>query len=200
MRRFMIAFSLIYATAAFGQIDQVDSLAQDFVGDSTPGLGVLVLQRGEVVHMAGYGFANIDAQTPITAATIFDLASVSKEMTALAARAQIEDGLYSEATPISRFLPVMAEIDSPRPITVGDLIHHLSGLTDYLSWDDYDSATPNSSVLDWLARQDLDHPPGTHFAYSNSGYLTLGSLVAVADGADDLAAVLRARIWDGAGM
>ncbi len=175
-------------------------LVNQVVGDTTPGLGVLVTKGGEVLLLGGYGFADTGDETPVTPQSIFDLASVSKEMTALAARMQIEDGLYSEDTPIAEILPVLAGIDSPRPITVGDLIHHMSGLTDYLSWDDYGNDTPNAAVLDWLADQPLDHDPGETFDYSNTGYLTLGALVAAADGADDLAQVLHARIWGPLGM
>ncbi len=178
----------------------IDAIAEAFVGDTTPGLGVVVLKQGKVLHIAGYGFADIDEETPVTPDSIFDLASVSKQMTALAARMQIEEGLYEEGTPVADLLPAFAAIDSPRPITVGDLIHHLSGLTDYLSWDDYGADTTNNDVVAWLAEQPLDHDPGTRFDYSNSGYLTLGSVVAAADEAGSLHDVLQSRVWDVAGM
>jgi CubicO group peptidase (beta-lactamase class C family) len=188
------------AQAADPTLPAIDALADAFIGDTTPGLGVLVTRQGEPLHIAGYGLADLEAETPVTPDSIFDLASVSKQMTALAARMQIEEGLYDQDTPIADLLPDLAEIDSPRPLTVGDLVHHLSGLTDYLSWEEYGAETDNAEVLAWLAEQDLDHDPGQQYDYSNSGYLTLGSLVAAADGADDLAAVLQTRIWDASGM
>lgn len=203
----LLAPALIAATPAFVEpafaeptLPVIDTIAEDFIGDTTPGLGVLVLQKGKVLHIAGYGFADIEDETPVTPDSIFDLASVSKQMTALAARMQIEAGLYDEETPVADLLPAFADIDSPRPITVGDLIHHLSGLTDYLSWEDYATDSTNDDVVAWLAEQPLDHDPGTKFDYSNSGYLTLGSVVAAADGADALHEVLQTRVWDVAGM
>jgi CubicO group peptidase (beta-lactamase class C family) len=195
-----VALCLAAPALAEPHLPAIDAIAEAFVGDTTPGLGVVVLREGKVLHIAGYGFANIDDETPITADSIFDLASVSKQMTALAARMQIEEGLYDEDTPVSDLLPAFADIDSPRPITVGDLIHHLSGLTDYLSWEDYGSDTTNDDVVAWLTEQPLDHDPGTEFDYSNSGYLTLGSVVAAADEADALHDVLQTRVWDVAGM
>ncbi|NBO21252.1 MAG: class A beta-lactamase-related serine hydrolase [Rhodobacteraceae bacterium] len=156
-----------------------------------------------MVHMQGYGLADIASKRPVTPDSIFDLASLSKEMTAFAARLQMEDGLYTPDTPVARLLPVFAGADWPRPLVVADLVHHISGLTDYLSGDDdldYGPRTPNDQVLAWLADQPLDRAPGTAFDYSNSGYLTLGSLVAAADDEDDLAAVLQARIWGPLGM
>lgn len=188
------------AIAADPTLPAIDTLADAFIGDTTPGLGVLVTRQGQPLHIAGYGFADLDDETPITPDSIFDLASVSKQMTALAARMQIEEGLYDEDTPIADLLPEIDGIDSPRPLTVGDLVHHLSGLTDYLSWEDYGPDTDNAEVLAWLAEQDLDHDPGQQYDYSNSGYLALGSLVAAADEADDLSTVLQSRIWDASGM
>jgi CubicO group peptidase (beta-lactamase class C family) len=188
------------AVLAQPQIASIDDLAQSFIGDTTPGLGVLVTRGGEVVHIAGYGAADIESETPITPQSIFDLASVSKEMTALAARMQIEQGLYTEETPITDILPDLAAIDSPRPLVVADLLFHMSGLPDYLEWEDYGSETTNAEVLEWLAEQELDHDPGERFEYSNTGYLVLGAVVAAAEDADDLAGVLQARVWGPLGM
>lgn len=197
----LVLTTLTYpAQAADPALPAIDALAEDFIGDTTPGLGVLVTRQGETLHIGGYGLADIDDETPVTPDTIFDLASVSKQMTALAARMQIEEGLYDEDTPIADLLPEFADIDSSRPLTVGDLVHHLSGLTDYLSWEEYGPDTTNAEVLAWLAEHDLDHDPGEQYDYSNSGYLALGSLVAAADGSDDLSAVLQTRIWVASGM
>lgn len=80
-------------------------------------------------------------------------------------------------------------------ITVAHLIHHLSGLPDYLEWDDYSDAKSNQDVLNWLKTQNLKSDPGTVFNYSNTGYLVLGSVIAAAEGKHNLASVLQARIW-----
>jgi len=183
------------ALGAQPQVSTIDDLANAFIDDTTPGLGVLVTRGGEVVHIAGYGAADIESETPITPQSIFDLASVSKEMTALAARMQIEAGLYDEETPIADILPALAAIDTPRPLVVADLLFHMSGLPDYLEWEDYGNETTNDEVLDWLVTQELDHAPGKQFEYSNTGYLVLGAVVAAAEDADDLAGVLQARVW-----
>lgn len=198
----ILALAVLHPAAlgAQPQVNTIDDLANDFIGDTTPGLGVLVTRGGEVVHIAGYGAADIESETSITPQSIFDLASVSKEMTALAARMQIEAGLYDEETPIADILPSLAAIDSPRPLVVADLLFHMSGLPDYLEWEDYGSETTNAEVLEWLAGQELDHDPGKQFEYSNTGYLVLGAVVAAAEDADDLAGVLQARVWGPLGM
>lgn len=198
----LMALAAIYpaALSAQPQIASIDDLAQSFIGDTTPSLGVLVSNGGDVLHIARYGPADIESETPLTPQSIFDLASVSKQMTALAARMQIEAGLYTEETPITDILPALGAIDSPRPLVVADLLFHMSGLPDYLEWEDYGNKTTNAEVLDWLTAQELDHAPGKQFEYSNTGYLVLGAVVAAAEDAEDLAQVLQARVWGPLGM
>lgn len=181
----------------------IDILASDIVGRSTPGLGILIARHGRVIHIGGYGYADLASGRLVTADSLFDLASVSKQMTALAAAQQIAEGRYTEATPVARFLPALALAGDARPLTMGDLIHHLSGLPDYLSEDegiDYRAETTNEEVIHWLSRQAPQSPPGARFAYSDSGYLVLGSAVTVADGAGSLNEVLRRRLWAPLGM
>lgn len=184
------------------QIAAVDDAVAEVIGTETPGLAVLVTREGEVIHAAGYGLADIDTETPVTPQSLFDLASVSKQMTAMAAHLQMIDGLYAPETAIGEVLPAFADdLSADRPITVDDLIHHLSGLTDYLSgYEEYGAETPNAEVLEWLSTAERDDEPGMTFSYSNSGYLTLGSLVATAEDQASLADVLQARIWGPLGM
>lgn len=184
------------------QIAAVDDAVAAVIGSETPGLAVLVTRAGKVIHAAGYGMADLDSETPITPQSLFDLASVSKQMTAMAALLQMMDGLYTPETAIGDILPPFADdLSADRPISVGDLIHHLSGLADYLDgYDDYGPETPNADVIDWLATADRDNDPGITFAYSNSGYLTLGTLVAKAEEQTSLEDVLQSRIWGPLGM
>lgn len=81
----LMALAAIYpaALSAQPQIASIDDLAQSFIGDTTPSLGVLVSNGGDVLHIARYGPADIESETPLTPQSIFDLASVSKQMTGL---------------------------------------------------------------------------------------------------------------------
>ena len=207
MRKFSTALLAIAALAHANvsaqdepELEAVDKLVAPLINDVTPGLGVLVMKDGKVLHMKGYGISDINSGKRVDADTLFDLASLAKGMTALAAMLQMNDGLYDRDTPISKLLPVFAKTEfDGRAVTVGDLVHHLSGLTDYLSGDeslDYGEKTTNAQVLEWLAKQAQDHAAGEKFEYSNSGYVTLGSLIAAADKADSLSNVLHTRVWD----
>ena len=180
----------------------VDELVEPYLGDEAPGIAVLVTRNGEPIHLKGYGLADIEAGTPIDEHSLFDLASVSKQMTALAALLLIEDGKLALDTPVADLIPAFGLHNGDhRPLVVADLIHHLGGLADYLDGElDYAGDTPDSAVVAWLARMPRLRPPGTAFDYSNSGYVVLGSLVAAADGAADLGEVLRRRVWGPLGM
>ncbi len=202
-RRLVLLLALLLpAPLAAQSLRAVDAVVGNYLNSDSPGIAVLVMQGDRVLHMRGYGFADIATQTPVTPDSLFDLASVSKQMTALAVMLQLRDGLYTLDTPIGDILaPFANRHDDKRPVTVRDLIHHVSGLADYLDGTlDYQAETTNAEVVAWLARQPLLRRPGIVFDYSNSGYVTLGSLVAAADNANSLADVLRARIWEPLGM
>lgn len=192
------------ALAADPSIRAVDKVVKAYLGKDTPGLGVLAMKDGEVLHLKGYGYADIENETPITRDSLFDLASVSKQMTAQAAMLQIEDALYAPETEIATLLPAFEnQPGEERALTVADLVHHVSGLADYLDGNEelnYGAETTNAEVVKWLSRQPLVRAPGTKFDYSNSGYLTLGSLVAAADGRKSLDDVLEERIFKPLGM
>lgn len=199
MRFFSMCMAAICASSASADTnaDPIHAVVENVVGEDTPGLAVLVTRDGEVLHMAGYGYANIETEEPVTPASIFDLASVSKQMTAMVSLLQMNDEIYTAETEIWTVLPDFSDDKTAeRPIAVLDLIHHLSGLPDYLSGDlDFDAKTSNREVVEWLSTAERDHDVATEFDYSNSGYLTLGTVVATVEGQGSLEAVLEQRIW-----
>lgn len=192
-------------TLAAERMASVDALVRPHVGAETPGLAVLVTRNGKTLHAAGYGLADIAQRRPVDGDTLFDLASVSKQMTALAAALQVAEGRLAADTPVSKVLPALPSTHpgGHRPITVADLVHHTSGFADYLDGNDeiaFDETTTNQDVLTWVAATPLLHKPGTAFDYSNTGYAVLGSVVAAVDGAPGLEAVLKARLFGPLGM
>ncbi len=197
MLRYVLAALLLPFPAVAGpQIAAVDAEVAPVVGTETPGLAVLVTRNGTVVHMAGYGLADIESGAPVTEDSIFDLASVSKEMTALLAAMQMEEGLYGADTPVADLLPALGDGGTDQPLTVADLVHHIGGLPDYLNDTlDVDETTTNTDVIAWLADAPRVAEPGEAFEYSNSGYVTLGTLVTAEEGAGSLGDVLERRIW-----
>lgn len=202
MLRYVLAALLLPFPAIAGpRIAAVDAVVDPVIGGDTPGLAVLVTGQGRTLHMAGYGLADLETAEPVTEESIFDLASVSKQMTALLVAMQMEEGSYGADTPVADLLAALEEGDTQRPLTVGDLVHHLGGLPDYLNGSlDYDGATTNADVIAWLGGEDREAEPGAVFAYSNTGYAALGAMVAATDGMESLGDVLEMRVWGPLGM
>ena len=140
---------------------------------------VLVAENGKVAYKKAFGTANIATNEPLTTASAFNLASVSKQFIALMVMQLRERGKLRYDEPVQTYLP-----DFPYPaITVRHLLTHTSGLPEY-----FDLAQQYTGPLDTLTnagmRQLLHHhkptlhfQPGDRWEYSNTGYVLLGSII-----------------------
>lgn len=166
---------------AFGQLEsKIDSLFAEY--NNSPGLSVGVYSKGEILFKKGYGIANLDYDIKITPETVFDIGSVSKQFTAACIILLENEGKISLDDDIRQYIPEIKEFEEGK-ITIRNLLHHTSGLRDYLglmslsgiSFDDYFT---EQKGLDILARQnELNFAPGSEYLYSNSGYLTLAIII-----------------------
>lgn len=160
---------------------QVDALVHRYVREDGPGMAVLVVRDGRVVHRKGYGLADLAKRVPIAPDTNFDLASLSKQFTGMAVMLLNDQGRLSFDDDVRKHLKAVPVFDEGRPIRVRDLLTHTSGLR-----KDYpDEAATNEAVLQWLARakaKALAHPTGTRHLYSNLGYALLALVVEKASG------------------
>jgi CubicO group peptidase (beta-lactamase class C family) len=147
-----------------------------------PGCAVAVARDGRVVHQNGYGMANLETGTPITPASVFHLASLSKQFTAAAILLLARDGRLSLDDDVRKHLPEIP--DYGHRITIRHLLTHTSGLRD--QWDLLamargrfeENRITESDVLEIVARQRaLNYVPGTEFLYSNTGYTLAGTIV-----------------------
>ncbi len=110
---------------------QVDSLFSDWDRSDSPGCALGVIQDGELIYARGYGMADLEHGIPITPRSIFRIGSTSKQFTALCILLLEEEGKLSLDDDIHTFFPEMPEY--PAPVTVRQLIHHTSGVRDYLT-------------------------------------------------------------------
>lgn len=147
-----------------------------------PGCAVGVSRDGNVVYQNGYGMANLELDVPITAASIFHVASVSKQFTAMAVMLLARDGKLSLDDDVRRHLPELS--DYGHKITIRHLLTHTSGLRD--QWDLLgiargrfeENRITEGDVLEIVARQkELNFVPGTEYIYSNTGYTLAGTIV-----------------------
>lgn len=181
----------------------VDAVFASLRGQDRPGAAVGIYRGGKLVYSQGYGMANFDAGTAIDANTVFNLASVSKQFTAFSAALLVREGKLDLQADIRTYLPNMPDLG--QRITVSDLVHHTSGLRDYitlaaLSGHDDQSLLRQRHAIAILERQrGLNYEPGTRYAYSNSGYAVLAEIVQAVSG-KSLNDFMKERIFDPLGM
>lgn len=175
-------------TATAQKAAQVDALMAQLSRGNSPGAAVTVIRKDEVLLEKGYGLANLKSATPIGPSTIFNIASVAKQFTAMAVMILAERGKLNYSDPVSKYFP-----DFPaygREITIRQMLDHTSGLADYtVFWkegqrSDQGSAKHTSEgVLQFLASlKTTDFTPGEKWRYSNSGYVILSIIVSKVSG------------------
>jgi CubicO group peptidase (beta-lactamase class C family) len=164
----------------------IDAVFAKYDRTTTPGCALGVYRDGRMVYSRGYGMADLNQGIPIRPNTVFYVASTSKQFAAVSIALAAEQGRLALEDPIRKYLPELpAYADS---ITVRDLVHHLSGIRDYLglwavSGRSAADEIPEEMALDLIARQKaLDFPPRTRWSYSNSGYFLLSVIVKRATG------------------
>ena len=190
MRRLLIAAGvLVIAPAIEAQQAPADSFRiavnrafATWANTNSPGCAVGVSRDGSVVYQNGYGMANLELDAPITPASIFHVASVSKQFTAMAVMLLAKDGKLSLDDDVRRHIPEIP--DYGQKITIRHLLQHTSGLRD--QWDllymargrfEENRITEND-VLEIVGRQKaLNFTPGTEYLYSNTGYTLAGTIV-----------------------
>jgi len=155
-------------------------LRQHFDTDG-PGASVALVRDGQVLLQASVGLADMDAGRPLTSATLFDLASVSKQFTAAAVLLLAERGEIDLDAPLARYVSGYSLPPDGRAVTVADLLHHRSGLPEYIDAfagdpREFARLTP-AKLLRWLNAQTPEYGAGEQFAYNNTGYVMLALLV-----------------------
>ncbi|CAN5661002.1 hypothetical protein BH23GEM9_BH23GEM9_23950 [soil metagenome] len=179
-----VAATLLAATplrAQDARAAQVDAVFAAMTTGNTPGAAVAVIQDGRIVLERGYGNAQLEHQVPITPATVFHVASVSKQFAAFAVALLAQQGRLSLDDDIRSHLPELHDF-GPR-ITVRHLIHHTSGVRD--QWEllmmagwRIDDVITRDQIMAMMRRQrELNFEPGAEHLYSNMGYTLIAEIV-----------------------
>lgn len=171
---------------------QLDAILTKAVTSGQPGLAVLVKKEGTVLFERGYGLRRIKGCAPISPDTDFRLASVTKQFTAMAVMLLVRDGKLRYESTLTDIFPEFPAYG--KTVTVRHLLTHTSGLPNYEDLMDQEEKShgkrwspahqiQDDEVLALLEKQTRGKfAPGTSWAYSNSGYVVLGLIVAKVSG------------------
>ncbi len=193
------------------RLKRIDALMKQYVDEGKlAGIVTTVGRRGKIVHNAACGMMDIEKQKPMQPDAIFRIASMTKPVTSVAAMLLYEEGRFDLHTPLYEFIPAFKDVkvlqrttpekddlvNSVRPITIGHLMTHTSGLS--YGWDPSDPVDqcyiaarsklveqkpdPDlEDIVDFVAAQPLAFEPGTSWRYS-LGIDVLGRIVEIVSG------------------
>jgi D-alanyl-D-alanine carboxypeptidase len=182
-------------------LSEIDALVRAAFQPHEPGAAVIAIKNGQPVLRAGYGLANLELGVAIAPDTVFRLASITKQFTAVATLMLVEQGLLALDDPITRFWP-----DYPthaHTITVEHLLTHTSGIRSYTDMPEWPPLWRKDfavqELIDFFKYQPMQFAPGTRWAYNNSGYHQLGAIIEQVSGLS-YEQFIQQRIFDPLGM
>ncbi len=145
---------------------------------NVPGAAVAVVRNGKIVKAEGYGLASVEFNIPATKETVFEIGSVSKQITAAAIMLLAEDGKINTDAKISEYLPNTPE--SWKNVTVRNLLTHTSGIKSYTgiaTGFELTKRLKRDQFIKAIGAYPLEFTPGERYNYSNSGYNLLGFII-----------------------
>lgn len=180
-----LLFFLLFPVCVFSQrsvTENIDSLLQSKKNLSAV---ILVAEKGKPVYFQSIGYRDYAKSIPLEKTDIFELASVSKQFTAMIIMMLKEKGNLGYDDLVEKYLTIPY-----KGITIRHLLTHTSGLPDYQEimdkyWDKSKVAS-NKEILEYLNQYapPKQFEPGTKYEYSNTGYVLLGSIAEKASGKD----------------
>ena len=141
------------------------------------GAAVAIAKNGTILYAQGYGYANLATCQPVRPTMDFQIGSVTKQFTAAAVLQLQNAGKVNIDDTVVTYLPQYPF--DPR-LTLRMLLTQTSGLPDYLDFPAVSSwvnGVSEQTVLAQIAQSPLIFVPGSYYAYSNSNYFILGSVI-----------------------
>jgi CubicO group peptidase (beta-lactamase class C family) len=183
---------------------RVDKVFEQYDKPASPGCALAVIKDGQIVYKRGYGMADLDHDIPIKPDTVFHVASVSKQFTAMAILLLAKQGKLSLDDEVRKYIPELR--DFGQKITIRHLLHHTSGLRDQWNllimagWRLSEDVVRDEDILDLVSRmRELNFKPGDQHLYSNTGYTLAAWIVRKVSG-QSLREFCEANIFKPLGM
>ncbi len=202
----VLGLCLLVTTNSFAQpelTDKVDRIFADWNTTSSPGCALAVVKDGHIVYEHGYGMANLELGIAITPQSVFDIGSISKQITAMAILLLAQEHKLSLDDDVRKYLPEIPDYGST--ITIRHMLHHTSGLRNYDDLFDLEGIpeadlTTDRDAMDLIVRQKgVNFKPGEEFLYSDTNYFLMSQIVKRVTG-QTLRQFAQDRIFGALGM
>ena len=181
---FLLIFT--FTLTASAQLDRsvekdIDQLFIDWNRPNHPGGAVGVVQDGKLVFLKSYGLASLEYLVPNATGTRFNIASVSKQFTAMGIVRLHLQGKLSVEDDVRKHIPELP--DFGQTVTIRHMLHHTSGMRSLHSmlalagWRGNDARTNEDLMRFMLDQRDLNFVPGDEYMYCNTGYILMAILI-----------------------
>jgi CubicO group peptidase (beta-lactamase class C family) len=179
----------------------IDSIAMEGIeAGRVAGMSIAVYRGPERLHAGAYGYADLELEAPTPEDAVYEIGSVTKQFTAVAALMLVDEGKIDLEAPLSDWFP-----DFPRAadIPVHRLFDHTSGMKGYTEMQSFREVAvqdlPQDSLIALIAAEQFDFDPGEALIYNNSAYFVLGKIIEEASG-QSYEEFVEERIFAAAGM
>jgi len=185
----LLCIGLIHSPNVNGQVidknaleDKIDALVPSQVNDSTPGLVIGIVQKGELIFSKGYGLANLSYGIPNDPQMVYNIGSVSKQFLGYAFAMLHVEGKLSIDDPVNKYMEDWPEFE--HPVTLRHLLTHTSGYREAYTMS---SLAGRIIGVDRLSREEclevvrkqpqLEFVPGSRYTYNSTAWVILAEVL-----------------------
>ena len=174
----MTLLSAVAAADPKGTLEGFDDFMSAAMREfKVPGAAVAVVKDGRIILVKGYGYRDVARQLPMTGATLFPIASITKSFTVTALGSLVDQGRLDWDKPVREYLPGFRMYDPvlTEQLTARDMVTHRSGLPRHdLVW--YSSSFSREELVARLRYLEPNKPIREKFQYNNLMFVTAGYL------------------------
>lgn len=165
-------------------MDDIDAIVQQALHEwDVPGLALAIVIDGRIAVTKGYGFRHAESSLPVTASTLFPIASLTKPFTALLLASLVNEGVLEWDRPVVEYLPDfrLNDEERTRSVTLRDLLTHQSGLPRHdFVW--YGADLTSRELYERLRFLEPSQPLRGEWQYQNLMFMAAGHLAAEVTG------------------
>jgi CubicO group peptidase (beta-lactamase class C family) len=208
-------FDTTYRSAAFsdaGRMEKInrafpviDSIFKNFANEQhLPGVAYGLVVDGKLVYKGNIGYTDIEKKIPVSSASLFRIASMSKSFACMAILKLRDEGKLNLDDPAYLYIPELKKLKYPTAdaphITIRHLMTHGAGFPEDNPWGDRQLADTDKDLIALIEKQlSFSNPPGIAFEYSNLGFALQGKIISVVSGMR-YQDYIKKYIWEPLGM
>lgn len=181
--KYIFTFAVLLSVqSVFGQdkLQKIDSLLNSMYTAKKINGNFLIAEKGKVIYKQSFGYANEETKENLNENSVFELASVSKQFTAMAIMILKEKNMLRLDDNFTKYIP---ELSNYKGITIRNLLNHTGGLPDYEevmdTLFDKNKIATNKDIIAIFSKHQpkILFEPKTKYGYSNTGYALLASII-----------------------